>query len=145
MKPGRRQLVRNGLLAALAAAPLAIGAPLRDPFLPIGYQPPPPPMDTPPPSHSHVPAVSPPRAPSPEQWDEALRQVRVQGITRRGERAVAVVNGRVLGVGDRIELRWSGFVFQWRVEAIDARGVKLVRIHESGDDAEGTVIPATSP
>jgi hypothetical protein len=127
----RSRALRQGSVAALvfAAAAIAadgdgesVGAVLRDPFWPIGYRP----ASTA--TASALSSGSPPQAaPTEEQWEAARRKVVVQGVTRRGDRAMAIINDRVIGVGEIVEAREGGFIFRWRVEAVEESGVIIRR------------------
>jgi len=135
-----------GAAARIPASDEAISPPgrLRDPFRPVGYRPPLPPGrdPSPPPAAPQTPARD---APPPELWEEARRMVAVQGVTSIGDRKMAMINDRVVGVGDKVELFYAGFIFRWIVDNLDERGVGLRRVEETGGPASGSERPPAKP
>lgn len=123
------------LAVGVAAADEPITPPgrLRDPFTPIGYVPPSP-KDTLP--ASLPPVISTPM-PTPEMWEEARRTLRVGGVTAIGNRRKALINDRVVGEGDRVEVQHRGFLFRWVVDRVDEQGVSLRPVVETNPPAAG--------
>ena len=101
---------------------------LRDPFLPVGYEP----------EVSEdvvakggaeplrlVDVTEPERV----QWDDALKKVQIAGVSRKGNVTVLIVNDRVRKVGSHVEVEHGGRKYTWRIDSIDKQGVlTLTRI-----------------
>ncbi len=124
-----------------ADEPISPPGRLRDPFRPIGYRPP---------------SVRPPEPPAPvptpvrsaasaETWEKARSMVQVQGFTSIGGRRMAIINDRVVSVGDKVELFYEGFLFRWVVDTLDEQGVTLRRLEETDGAAPGAESPPAAP
>lgn len=135
-----------GAAARMSASNIEISPPgrLRDPFRPVGYRSPLAPADAPAPTPP-TPQPSPRFAPPPELWEEARRLMVVQGITSGGGRRMAMINNRVVSVGDTVELLYGGFLFRWIVDALDEHGVGLKRVEETDGPAPGPERPPAQP
>lgn len=107
---------------------------LRDPFQPIGYSPPAVAPKEPPPT---LPVSGAPMIPPPELWEEARKMLRVGGFTAIGSRRRALINDRVVGEGDRVEVEHQGFLFRWIVDKVDQQGVDLRPVVETSPPAAG--------
>lgn len=88
--------------------------PLRDPFWPVGYTP------------ENWKAASSEgnnaSATSGADWTAPSKQISVTGTSRMGDKAVAIVNGELKGVGDLIEVSYGGRIYQWKLKKITAAG-----------------------
>lgn len=101
---------------------------LRNPFLPPGFRAPP---RGPHPADPDAVEPERPAGPSPEQWEAARAALLISGISRRGEDMAALVNGRVVAVGDIIEVFHDGHLFRWNIESIGLRtGLELRPLDE---------------
>ncbi|NNJ70011.1 MAG: hypothetical protein HKP10_01830 [Kiritimatiellales bacterium] len=96
----------------------------RDPFWPIGYQP----KNLTPeviemPETLEGPQVS-------NSWNEAMKKVVINGVSNRANNEfIAVINGRLKGVGDTVTVNHQGMIYTWAIENIHATGsVKLRRV-----------------
>lgn len=132
---GFRLLVLSGLTAAWPAWAQ------RDPFWPIGYEPPkaePPaaeaaaPVKTASPSKEPAKPLPPPVKPVTEaDWTEARKTVDVSGFTRSkrpdtGEtRTHVMINRRTYSVGDSLSITNSGIHFTWHIESLTDRDLQL--------------------
>ncbi|MBP7828885.1 MAG: hypothetical protein KA248_03090 [Kiritimatiellae bacterium] len=97
---------------------------VRDPFWPVGYEPPPPPR----PEEAVSPTGAVPVSAT-LQWQEALKTVAVQGIMRTGPSShVAMVNGQVVGAGDTVSVVYGGREYRWRVVSVGEEGVSFARV-----------------
>ncbi len=112
-------------IAAVVPGADATPAPVmrRDPFWPVGYEPPPEPVDGEPPPELVVDIE--PVAPEiePPDWEAAAKSLNFQGTFRARGRDLASVNGQIVEVGDMIGLRRAPWIYQWRITAIDLTGV----------------------
>ncbi|MGN0886109.1 MAG: hypothetical protein ACI4RT_03835 [Candidatus Spyradenecus sp.] len=118
------------LAVAMASAP-AFGAEWRDPFWPIGWEPPKPKVEAPVQPEVKQPepqAEQKPAAPAPKPsdiaplalWLEARKQVKISGQSRaRGSdgvlRQVIYINGKGYSAGDSITLDYQDYRFTWRL------------------------------
>ena len=106
----------------------------RNPFLPTGYQPR---TRSPDATAPHAAEPERPHGPTPEQWAAARASLRIGGISRRGDDIAALVNGRVVTIGDTIEVMHDGRAFQWAIESIGLRtGLELRALtdQEAGEE-----------
>jgi len=85
--------------------------PLRDPFWTVGYFPP-----------QWGEERLPKRAVSASEWRIPTSQLEVSGVSRMGDRVMAIVNNDLKKVGDVVEIAYLGKVFQWKVSDIQADG-----------------------
>ena len=117
-------------LAALVALPLC-AAEWRDPFWPIGWEPPKPKVEAP--AQPETPAAEPqaekkPEAPAPQPsdiaplalWLDARKHVKISGQSRaRGSdgvlRQVIYIDGKGYSAGDSVSLDHQGYRFTWRL------------------------------
>lgn len=101
--------------------------PLRDPFWPVGYFP-----DnwlTAPKGEDTSPAAV-------SDWDAPAALIKVTGVSRMGVRTAAIINGDVKAVGDLVEIRYSGRVYQWKLLDVQPDGrVKLERFAVKADSS----------
>lgn len=119
------------VLAALAALPLC-AAEWRDPFWPIGWEPPKPKVEAPvqpvekpvEPQAEQKPEAPPPPKPSDiaplALWLEARKHVKISGQSRaRGSdgvlRQVIYINGKGYSAGDAVTLDYQEYRFTWRL------------------------------
>ena len=99
---------------------------LRDPFWPVGYKPPPPKSKT-------VKKTDEPTKPVvveiPPKWDEALKQVNVKGIMKKGAGGyMAVINNQICSEKDAISTVYDGRKYTWRIDSISAKGVSFSKL-----------------
>lgn len=94
---------------------------LRDPFWPVGYEPPPP---APPPGSVDA------KLPTRIQHDLVWPEIPMRGRSRAADGAYFIlVDGiGVVRTGDDITLRRDGYDFHWRVVGIDANGLQTIRL-----------------
>ena len=128
----------------LLSAALTAGGSSRDPFWPIGYEPPKPEppaaAEAPPPPVTQ--AVRPPEPPPKPQppavkpiteadWAEARKALAVSGFTQSsrpgtGEtRTQVMINRRTFSAGDTLSLTNLDIHFTWRIESLANRILKL--------------------
>jgi len=125
-------------LLLLLAAPRIHAA--RDPFWPLGYEPPKPePVVTEQaePVRPKSPAAPPKPQPAPvkpiseQDWDEARKSITVSGYSQStlpstGEtRNLALINRRSYTAGDTLCLTNAGIRFLWRIESVANRDLRL--------------------
>lgn len=134
---------RTILLGLLLALPMGVGLVCaqqpatepRNPFWPVGYTPPVA-APTPPPEPVQtnvVPAVAEPAVPDPlvieRMAAELARKIRaatkVQAIMKTGTRQFATINGKVVTVGDRLDVTVDGQVYRFKVTNISASVVNM--------------------
>ena len=101
--------------------------PLRDPFWPVGYFP----------DHwqTENPTENQPSATSGSDWEAPAAQISVTGTSRMGSKAVAIINGDLKEEGDLIEVSYSGRIYQWKLQKINAGGtidIERVGISNAG-------------
>jgi hypothetical protein len=114
----------NGAATAAAAAPSspapaaaeAAGPLPRDPFWPVGWQPP---------DFGRAKEAEPEKEKSSLiKWTEAAKLLKVRGITRSGKRFFAVVSGMgVVEAGDVITVDLEGLTYRWTVAEITEKGL----------------------
>ena len=105
-----------GAGGTVRAEPGGDAAVLRDPFWPVGYQPP-----------------APAKAGDPDRVDSAAvvwPALPVQGRSRApdGTFRVLIRGAGVVGENDVVSVRSGGYWFNWRVVRIDEEGVESVRL-----------------
>lgn len=108
---------------------LAESTNLRDPFWPVGYQPPKPrKKEDPKPVQTQ--ATDPaPRVDTTPRWDEALKTVSIKGIMSvGGGRYMAVINDQVVSENDTVSASYMGRSYSWKVTSINAQGVKFQKM-----------------
>jgi len=95
--------------------------PLRDPFWPVGYFP-----DN---WKTDQPTAESPAFTASSDWDAPMALVRISGTSQMGGKAVAIINGDLKEIGDFVEVRYNGRVYQWKLKDINSSGkVRLERI-----------------
>ncbi|MDD2600518.1 MAG: hypothetical protein PHO37_15050 [Kiritimatiellae bacterium] len=115
---------------------------VRDPFWPVGYQPPPLPGQEPPAVEPEPVKVEPekPKPPPPkpvtsDDWKVARKLLKVNGYAvgqRQGgetERttSVVIINLKHYNTGEKIKLTHDSIDFVWRVGAIENNTVELIQ------------------
>ena len=93
---------------------------IRDPFWPVGFYP----------EWWRQPAAKDGSSDGaevrPDQWAEAMKQVKVSGMSRMGNSGFfAVVNGRTVTEGDTVSVMLDGKTYRWAVTEIGEKGLKL--------------------
>lgn len=133
-----RRVVRVLALLLLAALPALAE---RDPFWPIGYEPPKPEpvvkKEELEPKRPAIPAP-PPKPPPPaikpvsdQDWSDARKSITVSGFTRStlpgtGEtRTLAMINRRSYSAGDTLCITNAEIRFLWRIESVADRNLRL--------------------
>lgn len=86
--------------------------PLRDPFWKVGYFPPEWGVKEKP--HDQMISAS--------EWQAPLSQIEISGVSRMGDRVVALINGELKTVGDIVEVSYLGKIFQWKIGEIKPDG-----------------------
>ena len=113
-------------------APAAVTSPspgtLRDPFWPIGYQPPLPASHTGTPTAVTAQTVDNRPPPAAPRWDEATKRLATTGVMKVGKLFAARVNGSVVEAGEIVSLPYEGMIYRWRVKTISADGPTFLRI-----------------
>ncbi len=73
-------------------------------------------------------------------WDEARKRLYVRGVSRVGlgrdgieARYLGMVNGRWVEAGDIVSVRYEGNVYRWQIRAIDAQGLRLIRLNVTSE------------
>jgi hypothetical protein len=112
----------------------------RDPFWPIGYEPPKPETETPEPAKPEPPPEPPkPKPPPPKpvteaDWKKARATLAVSGITRStrpdtGEtRALAMINRRLYTAGETLSITNEEIHFMWRIGSLEGFDLKLEQL-----------------
>ncbi len=97
---------------------------LRDPFWPVGYEPPRPeeegeePDEPDEPDEPEEPEIEPPT------WDAAVERLQFQGRFEGRGRIMASVNGQIVEEGSVIGVRLPPYVYYWRITAIHHSGIE---------------------
>ena len=95
----------------------------RDPFWPVGYQPPVVKKDVPPPIPVKVVPVSKPTVVVPPKpaadWTVARSMLKVSGFAESNDARSCFVNGRLVSEGETVALVHAGYRYMWRVDRID--------------------------
>lgn len=95
----------------------------RDPFSPVGFK-----KEVEAPPEVVKDSVEKTIEAGSSEWDEAMKMVKVNGVSSRGSEVVAVINGAVKTVGDSISVDFKGRKYTWVVGRITPpRSVKLRR------------------
>ncbi|GEM_PF-2320397 len=55
-------------------------------------------------------------------WDAPASGIHVTGTSRMGTKTVAIINGKFSGLGDLVEVRHNGQMYQWKVRRIQPDG-----------------------
>ena len=124
-------LCRMGMLTVLCLlCPLLAQAGQRDPFWPVGYQPPVPAPPLPPPVLEEAVAEAPEPAveAAPKQEDKLAcvqAGLHVCGIARRGNTYIATINGRQVRAGAQIEVMLDGTKYIFLVRSISLDRVTI--------------------
>ncbi len=99
---------------------------LRNPFWPVGYLP----------ESWAKTGEDEPSAPPDTSWAEPKAQLRVSGTSQMGDQTVAIVNNEIKSIGELVEIRHNGRVYQWKVQDIQPDGtVNLERYAVKTDTA----------
>ena len=56
------------------------------------------------------------------QWTAALKELHIDGVSRKDERMIAVVNGEIVEPGDMVTAELGGLEFRWRLESVQEDG-----------------------
>ncbi len=86
--------------------------PLRDPFWTVGYFPAKWGEDRKPKKQMS----------SASEWRIPTSQITVSGVSRMGDRVMAIINGELKQVGELVEISYLGKIFQWKVSEIQSDG-----------------------
>jgi hypothetical protein len=86
---------------------------LRNPFWPVDYQPD---------SWAKIEDGARSQPADDSNWDGPAAQLRVSGTSQMGSRLVAIVNDEIKSIGELVEVHYSGSVYQWKVQDIQADG-----------------------
>ena len=128
-----RHILLPFLLWGLPAASPAWA--VRDPFWPIGYSPAPPVSAKAPESRTREPEPKP--EPPPEKpitesdWASARKALTVSGTTTSAKpgtsevRSLVMINRQMFATGDTVSFVHMDVRFQWRVESVTDKDVKL--------------------
>lgn len=110
--------VPAGAESDLATGVSAPVLPLRDPFWPVGY--------TPPPVRVAAGQRAKPAEPErpPPDWAAAAARLRYRGSFSSRGVVMASVNEQIVEVGNVIGLRMPPWIYQWRIKAIHRYGIE---------------------
>ena len=98
---------------------------IRDPFWPVGFEPPKPKKPTDP----VVEQVVAPVVEEAPRWEDAMKELSVKGIMNvGGGRFMAVVNEQVVGENDIVSVSFGTRRYTWRINSISAQGVKFQKM-----------------
>lgn len=62
-------------------------------------------------------------------WSEAVKQLNISGVSRKGREFVAIINTKVRKPGDYVTLDYEGLIYRWRVSRITGDGnIRFERI-----------------
>ena len=61
-------------------------------------------------------------------WIAAKRQLRIGGVISGPEGKIATIDGKLYEEGDPVVTRLNGFVYRWRIGAIDNDGPELIAL-----------------
>ena len=125
-------------------APAALTPIVRDPFWPPGFDPNPPVVTSTAPRIESVPTPGKPPVrlpvPGPADWAAAARQIKLvvgRSVDPEGKEVYfALLNNRLLAIGQTVSASTSQFACSWRVGRITAAGVELIpaEARRLGDD-----------
>lgn len=118
------QFVRSETESGKVRAKQKAGAVLRDPFWPVGYEP-----ETVYRSEESDTPVRRKATPGGIDWEEAMKQVRINGVSSRAEEYIAVINNEVKSVGEQVSIEYAGVKYTWKVESITPPGSVKLRRH----------------
>jgi hypothetical protein len=91
----------------------------RDPFWPVGYEPEKP-------ENVEVMKL---QTLADKNWNEAMKQVVIQGVSRVSGEYCAIINTKTKRVGESVSVEYGGVRYTWRVDGITPPGsVKLRRV-----------------
>jgi hypothetical protein len=115
-------------------APAALTPIVRDPFWPPGFDPNPPVVASTAPRIESAPTPGQPPVrlpdPSPADWAAAARQIKPvvgRSVDPEGQEVYfALLNNRLLAIGQTVSASTSQFTCSWRVGRITAAGVELI-------------------
>jgi hypothetical protein len=117
-------------------APAALTPIVRDPFWPPGFDPNPPVVTSTAPRIESVPTPGNPPVrlpdPSPADWAAAARQIKPvvgRSVDPEGKEVYfALLNNRLLAIGQTVSASTSQFTCFWRIGRITAAGVELIPV-----------------
>jgi len=75
---------------------------------------------------------------SASEWRAPAARLQVNGVSRMGNRVMALINNELYSVGDVVELAHNGKTFQWKVTQIQPDGNVQFERHEIITDASGS-------
>ncbi len=93
---------------------------LRDPFWPVGYYPP---------DWQSADMNEDVSALPGSNWDVPTKLIRVTGTSRMGNQTAAIINGEVKSIGDLVEIRYEGQVYQWTLKDVKPSGKVSLERH----------------
>lgn len=59
---------------------------------------------------------------STSEWRVPATRLQVNGVSRMGNRVMALINGNLYSTGDVVEVAYQGKIFQWKVASIQPDG-----------------------
>jgi hypothetical protein len=146
------------MFLTVAATAQAKGSGIRDPFWPVGYEPPPPPGSEKP-IEEPKPVIKPPEPPKPpapepitaKEWKMARKLLRITGYAladktegdQTTKTSIVIINGKHYQSGDTVKLTSQEINFVWRVGEIGNNSVNLVQ--ESAVRLKDVVTKETKP
>jgi len=98
---------------------------LRDPLWPIGFKPKP----KTPEKKETAKKKKPPKPVNIPHWDEAVRKLSIKGImSAGGGQYMAMINGQVVGEGDKVSIVYKKLKYSWRIKTISEDGVAFQKL-----------------
>ncbi|NQT92128.1 MAG: hypothetical protein HQ559_05150 [Lentisphaerae bacterium] len=92
----------------------------RDPFWPVGWVPP---------DFGMSDDAAAPKLQPASRWKQALRLLKVTGITEGTDEYIAVIKGiGVVEEGDVIAVNYQGLIYKWIVRSINGKGIVPERL-----------------
>ena len=92
----------------------------RDPFWPVGHTP----------ERGRNPTAITPKKGGSVDWDEAMKQVVINGVSSRADNEyIAVINNEVKNVGESVSIWLGGTHYTWVVDSITPPGSVELRRH----------------
>lgn len=94
-------------------------APLRDPFWPVGFEPT---------KKVNVEVIK-QQSLADKNWNEAMKQVSIQGVSSSSGEYYAIINAEARRVGESVSVEFGGMRYTWKIDRIAPPGsVKLRRV-----------------